>query len=137
MTGLADSLIARIVRQRDLVAAMDDHCTSIAARVTSRDQNVSVEVDGYGAMTGLWLGPSAHRLGADALAKLIVETAHAAAGVAAAVTLGAKNVAPQHSYSEGRQMQSQPFANSRDQLDLLCRYAMREWANMAQARWLC
>jgi len=55
----------------------------------------------------------------------------------AAVTLGAKNVAPQHSYSEGRQMQSQPFANSRDQLDLLCRYAMREWANMAQARWLC
>jgi hypothetical protein len=34
-------------------------------------------------------------------------------------------------------MQSQPFANSRDQLDLLCRYAMREWANMAQARWLC
>jgi hypothetical protein len=84
VTGLADSLIARIVRQRDLVAAMDDHCTSIAARVTSRDQNVSVEVDGYGAMTGLWLGPSAHRLGADALAKLIVETAHAAARVAAA-----------------------------------------------------
>ena len=84
MTGLADSLIARIVRQRDLVAAMDDHCTSIAARVTSRDQNVSVEVDGYGAMTGLWLGPSAHRLGADALAKLIVETAHAAARVTAA-----------------------------------------------------
>jgi hypothetical protein len=83
VTGLADSLIARIVRQRDLVAAMDDHCMSIAARVTSRDQNVSVEVDGYGAMTGLWLGPSAHRLGADALAKLIVETAHAAARVAA------------------------------------------------------
>jgi hypothetical protein len=83
VTGLADSLIARIVRQRDLVAAMDDHCKSIAARVTSRDQNVSVEVDGYGAMTGLWLGPSAHRLGADALAKLIVETAHAAARVAA------------------------------------------------------
>jgi hypothetical protein len=83
VTGLADSLIARIVRQRDLVAAMDDHCTSIAARVTSRDQNVSVEVDGYGAMTGLWLGPSAHRLSADALARLIVETAHAAARVAA------------------------------------------------------
>ena len=82
MTGLADSLIARIVKQRDLVAAMDDHCTSISARITSRDQNVSVEVDGYGAMTGLWLGPGAHNLGADALAKLIVETAQAAAGVA-------------------------------------------------------
>lgn len=82
MTGLADSLIARIVKQRDLVAAMDDHCKSISARVTSRDQNVSVEVDGYGAMTGLWLGPNAHKLGADALSKLIVETAQAAAGVA-------------------------------------------------------
>ncbi|MGX9791314.1 YbaB/EbfC family nucleoid-associated protein [Mycobacterium sp. MMS18-G62] len=83
MTGLADSLIARIVKQRDLVAAMDEHCKSISARVTSRDQNVSVEVDGFGAMTGLWLGANAHKLGPDALAKLIVETAHAAAQVAA------------------------------------------------------
>jgi len=83
MTGLADSLIARIIKQRDLVAAMDDHCKSISARVTSRDQNVSVEVDGYGSMTGLRLGPSAHKLGADTLAKLIVETAQAAARVAA------------------------------------------------------
>jgi hypothetical protein len=82
MSGLADSLIARIVKQRDLVAAMDEHCKSISARVTSRDQNVSVEVDGYGAMTGLGLGPGSHKLGADALAKLIVETAQAAAGVA-------------------------------------------------------
>ena len=83
MTGLADSLIARVVKQRDLVAAMDDHCKSISARVTSRDQNVSVEVDGYGSMTGLWLGANAHKLGADALAGLIVETAQAAAKVAA------------------------------------------------------
>jgi DNA-binding protein YbaB len=83
VTGLADSLIARIVKQRDLVAAMDDHCKSISARVASRDQNVSVEVNGYGAMTGLWIGPSAHKLGADALAKLIIETAQAAARVAA------------------------------------------------------
>jgi hypothetical protein len=83
MTGLADSLIARIVKQRDLVQAMDEHCKSISARVTSRDQNVSVEVDGYGAMTGLWLGAGAHKLGAQDLATLIVETAHAAAKVAA------------------------------------------------------
>src|SRR5689334_22745710 len=83
MTGLADSLIARIIKQRDLVAAMDDHCKSISARVTSRDHNVSVEVDGFGSMTGLWLGPNAHKLGADALATLVVETAQAAARVAA------------------------------------------------------
>ncbi|MDV3124029.1 YbaB/EbfC family nucleoid-associated protein [Mycobacterium sp. 21AC1] len=84
MTGLADSLVARIRKQRDLVQAMDEHCQSISARVTSRDENVSVEVDGLGEMTGLWMGPAAHKLGAEALAKLIVETAQAAAQVAAA-----------------------------------------------------
>jgi hypothetical protein len=83
VTGLADSVIARIIKQRDLMAAMDDHCQSISARVTSRDQNVSVEVDGLGAMTELRLGPNAHKLGPDALAKLIVDTARAAAKVAA------------------------------------------------------
>jgi hypothetical protein len=83
MTGLADSVLNRILKQRNLVQAMDEHCKSIAARVTSRDQNVSVEVDGFGAMTGLWLGPAAHTLGPAALAKLIVETAQAAARVAA------------------------------------------------------
>jgi DNA-binding protein YbaB len=83
MTGLADALIARLIKQRDLVQMMDEHCQSISARVTSRDQNVSVEVDGLGAMTGLWLGPNANKLGQDALAKLIVETAQAAARVAA------------------------------------------------------
>ncbi len=82
MSGLADSLVGRIRKQRDLVQAMDEHCQSISARVTSRDGNVSAEVDGMGAMTGLWLGPSAHKLGPDALAKLIVETAGAAAQVA-------------------------------------------------------
>ncbi|MGV0815355.1 YbaB/EbfC family nucleoid-associated protein [Mycolicibacterium boenickei] len=82
MSGLADSLISRIRKQRDLVQAMDEHCQSISARVTSRDGNVSVEVDGMGAMTGLWLGPAAHKLGADALAKLVIETAGAAAQVA-------------------------------------------------------
>lgn len=80
--GLADSLIARIVKQRDLMLAMDDHCKSISARVTSRDQSVSVEVDGMGTMTGLVLNDNAYRHGADGLAKLIVETAQAAAKVA-------------------------------------------------------
>jgi DNA-binding protein YbaB len=79
MRGLADSLIARIVKQRDLLQAMDEHCRSVAVRVTSRDQSVSVEVDGRGAMTGLWLAPNAYRNGADELAKLIVDTAQAAA----------------------------------------------------------
>lgn len=83
MTSLADSLVARIIRQRNLVAAMDEHCNAISARVTSRDQNVSVEVDGFGALTGLWLGPNAAKLGPAPLANLVVETAQAAARVAA------------------------------------------------------
>ena len=81
MSGLADAVIARIVKQRDLLQALDEHCRSISARVTSRDGSVSVEVDGLGAMTGLWLGPQALRLGRDALAKLIVDTATAGARV--------------------------------------------------------
>jgi DNA-binding protein YbaB len=83
-SGLADSVIARIGKQRDLLAAMNEHCKAISARVTSRDRSVSVEVDGLGAMTGLWLGEHAYRNGADALAKLIVDTAGAAAKVALA-----------------------------------------------------
>jgi DNA-binding protein YbaB len=81
VSGLADSLMARIVEQRDLLQALDEHCRSISARVTSRDESVSVEVDGLGAMTGLWLRPQALKLGRDALAKLIVDTAQAAAHV--------------------------------------------------------
>jgi DNA-binding protein YbaB len=81
MSGLADALITRIIEQGNLLQALEEHCRSISARVTSRDESVSVEVDGLGAMTGLWLRPQALRLEPDALAKLIVDTAAAAAQV--------------------------------------------------------
>jgi hypothetical protein len=81
VSGLADSLIARIVKQRDLLQALDEHCRSTSVQVTSRDESVGVEVDGLGAMTGLWLRPQALKLGPDALAKLIVDTAQSAASV--------------------------------------------------------
>jgi len=81
MSGLADELVARMIEQRDLLQAADEHCQSVSARVTSRDESVTVEVDGLGAMTGLWLRPKALRLGPDALAKLIVDSAQAAAKV--------------------------------------------------------
>lgn len=82
MTSLAQSVLARVAKQRDLLQALSEHCNSISVRVTSKDKNVSAEVDATGAMTGLWLGPQAPRLGADALAALIVETAQAAAKLA-------------------------------------------------------
>ncbi|MCP9271539.1 YbaB/EbfC family nucleoid-associated protein [Mycolicibacterium sp. CAU 1645] len=83
MTGLAESLIARIVAQRDLLAAMDEHCNAVSARVSSRDNAVTVEVDGLGTMTGLWLTSRALASGPEGLARLIVDTAAAAAQIAA------------------------------------------------------
>ena len=82
MTSLAQSVIARVIKQRDLMQSMTEQTKSISARVTSRDRAVSAEVDGLGNLTGLWLGPPATRLDADELAKLIVDTAQAAARVA-------------------------------------------------------
>jgi DNA-binding protein YbaB len=79
MSGLADSLVARMVAQRDLLQEMDDRSSSISANVASPDESVRVEVDGVGAMTGLWLGPQALELEPEALAKLIVDTATSAA----------------------------------------------------------
>ena len=80
--GLAESVLARIILKRNLIQAMDEHCKSISARATSGDKTVSVQVDGLGAVTGLWQGESAYRNGPDALAQLIVGTTRAAAQVA-------------------------------------------------------
>lgn len=79
MTSLAQSVLARAAKQRDLLQALSEHSNSISVRVTSRDKSVSAEVDATGALTGLWLEPQASRLGADKLAALIIETAQAAA----------------------------------------------------------
>ena len=81
-TGLADSLIERMVAQRDLLQEMDERCSSISGQATSPDDLVSVEVDGLGAMTALWLDPRALAQDPEILAKLIVTTAAAAAQVA-------------------------------------------------------
>lgn len=79
--SLADSVVARLIKQRDLVAAVHEHCRSLSVRVGSRDGHVSVTVDAFGAMTGLSLGPSAYTLGADTLAELIVDTARVGAAL--------------------------------------------------------
>ncbi|ORB48952.1 hypothetical protein BST43_24010 [Mycobacteroides saopaulense] len=78
-TSLAASLLARVRKQRDLMQSLAEHTAAVSVRVTSRDQSVSAEVDAHGALSGLWLGSSAARLGADVLAKLIVDTAQEAA----------------------------------------------------------
>lgn len=77
-SSLADSAIARMAAQRDLLREIDERFSSVSAHVASPDESVTVEVDGLGAMTGLWLSPRALGLEPDALARLIVDTAAAA-----------------------------------------------------------
>lgn len=74
-----DNFITRLSSQRDLMQAVNAEMVSTCARVASADHAVIVEVDGLGAMTELQLGKAAYRHGPDALAGLILETAHAAA----------------------------------------------------------
>ncbi|MCZ8380197.1 YbaB/EbfC family nucleoid-associated protein [Mycobacterium sp. CPCC 205372] len=82
MSGLADSVVARLAEQRDLLQDLNDRCSAISVRATSRDRAVTVVVDGTGAMTALTLRPVAGRMAADTLAELIVNTAQTAAAAA-------------------------------------------------------
>jgi DNA-binding protein YbaB len=82
VSGLAASLIARMVAQRDLLREMDDRLSSVSGCAASADESVIVEVDGLGAITGLWLEPEALDFEPDALANLVVNTAAEAARLA-------------------------------------------------------
>ena len=104
-TSLADSLIERMAAQRDLLQEMDDRCSSISGHATSPDESVSVEVDGLGAMTGLWLEHRALELEPEALAKLIVDTAAAAAQVA----INRQNVVVDELNERMRDLQKMPL----------------------------
>jgi DNA-binding protein YbaB len=82
MSGLADSVVARLIEQRDLLQDFNDQCRSIAVQATSRDRSVTVVVDGSGRMTALTLRAAASRLSGDALAEQIVNTVQTAATTA-------------------------------------------------------
>jgi acetoacetate decarboxylase len=69
----------RLVERRDLAMALNEQIDSLSVTVSNADRSVSVQVDGWGAPTGLWLRDHAYRDGADALADQIVKIAHAAA----------------------------------------------------------
>ncbi len=73
----------RRVEQCDLTVALNEQIDSLSVEVSNADRSVRVQVDGWGAMTGLWLHERAYRDGADALAVQIVEVAQAAAKLVA------------------------------------------------------
>ncbi|WP_279102762.1 YbaB/EbfC family nucleoid-associated protein [Gordonia bronchialis] len=79
MRTLANSVLARIEKQRDLMETLNSETTAIRVRVSSPDKVVTVEVDGVGAMTGLWLSPGITKHTDTSLSALIIETAQHAA----------------------------------------------------------
>ncbi|MDL9937760.1 YbaB/EbfC family nucleoid-associated protein [Gordonia sp. ABSL1-1] len=84
MKTLANSVLARIEQQRDLLEGLQSDTNSIKVRASSPDRSVTVEVDSTCAMTGLWLTPGITKHSATTLATLIVETAQHAARAALA-----------------------------------------------------
>lgn len=84
MTDLANAVVARLTRARDLLADLNERSAAIKVRASSRDRAVSVEVDGTGSMTALSIRSTATTLPAEELATLIVNIAQTAAKSAVA-----------------------------------------------------
>jgi DNA-binding protein YbaB len=80
MSWAMDELEARARAQLDRLRDVNEQLAAISVRESSSDDRVTAEVDGLGALTGLWFSPAAHDLGAEKLGGLVVATAAAAAG---------------------------------------------------------
>ncbi|GAA1479960.1 hypothetical protein GCM10009624_04000 [Gordonia sinesedis] len=74
-----DELEARAHAQLDRMHEVNEKLGAVVVRETSPDDLVTVEVDGVGALTGLWLADGANELGGDRLGEQIVATAALAA----------------------------------------------------------
>jgi hypothetical protein len=83
MVGPGMTPHAHLGRHRALTEAINEQIDSLSVTVSNADRSVRVQVDGWGALTGLWLHERAYRHGADALAVQIVEVARAAAELVA------------------------------------------------------
>ncbi|MGV9857449.1 YbaB/EbfC family DNA-binding protein [Gordonia sp. NPDC003425] len=79
MTWAMDELEARARAQLGTLADFGDRLGSLSVRQTSDDDLITVEVDGTGALTGLWFADGANELGASRLGDQIVATAALAA----------------------------------------------------------
>ncbi|GAB19920.1 hypothetical protein GOEFS_096_00970 [Gordonia effusa NBRC 100432] len=79
MARAMDELEARAQCQLDALYGVQERIGEVRTVEGSADGCVRVEVDGAGGLVGLRFSPTAPRLGADALATVIVETATRAA----------------------------------------------------------
>lgn len=79
MSWAMDELEARANAQLNSLHDVQERLAAISVRETSPDDLVTVEVDGVGALTGLWLAPGANELGGRRLGDLIVSMSALAA----------------------------------------------------------
>lgn len=79
MTWAMDDLMARANGQLEALYGVQESIGTLRIAEESDDGHVRVEVDGSGGLVGLWLSPTAARLGAAGLAQVIVATATTAA----------------------------------------------------------
>ncbi|MEE3850994.1 YbaB/EbfC family DNA-binding protein [Gordonia sp. LSe1-13] len=79
MSWAMDELEARANAQLNSLYELNEKYAAISVRETSADDLVTVEVDGVGALTGLWLAHGANELGGARLGEQIVATAALAA----------------------------------------------------------
>lgn len=79
MTWAMDDLEARANAQLNSLHDVNERFAAISVRETSPDDLITVEVDGVGALTGLWFAPGANELGGPRLGETIVATAGLAA----------------------------------------------------------
>jgi hypothetical protein len=79
MSWAMDELEARANAQLNSLHDLNERYAAIVVRETSADDLVTVEVDGVGALTGLWLASGANELGATRLGEQIVATSALAA----------------------------------------------------------
>ncbi|MGW0039062.1 YbaB/EbfC family DNA-binding protein [Gordonia sp. NPDC003376] len=79
MTWPMDELEARAAAQLGRLREFGEQLARIRVRETSADDTVTIEVDGNGALLGLWLADGMDRLGGTRLGETVVTTAALAA----------------------------------------------------------
>lgn len=77
-----DAIVGRAYAQVELLEGALSGLQDIKARVSSKNDEVTAEVDGNGTLVGLWMNDSITTLDARTVSTLVTQTAQAAAAKA-------------------------------------------------------